>query len=253
MFVTALLPLLIVPVSAVVLEKLAATPIDWTYAGAPASDQQMTLTVALPYQNVDQAMSRLNDVSSPSGGCYGNYMDRDDVDAMVQPSAETSHTVMSWLQKNGVSKMMNNGHSVSFATSVQNANKMLGAKFGYYKNKGVTKLRTTEYSVPDDVAGAVDFVHPTTFFGKTVAHMPLTPSTTEKTVAKRQVATSCHTSITPACVKELYNVGDYKPEVSSGSRIGFGSCEGSPQSFPLPVLTLRSFEPVGTIRRLVAL
>jgi len=37
------------------------------------------------------------------------------------------------------------------------------------------------------------------------------------------VAASCATSITPICVRELYSVGNYVAEQSSGSYVGFGS------------------------------
>lgn len=45
----------------------------------------------------------------------------------------------------------------------------------------------------------------------------------DTTPTKRSIDAACSTSITPTCLKELYNVGSYTPSASSGSRVGFGS------------------------------
>jgi tripeptidyl-peptidase-1 len=43
------------------------------------------------------------------------------------------------------------------------------------------------------------------------------------TPTKPTIDAACSTSITPSCLKELYNVGSYTPNPNSGSRVGFGS------------------------------
>lgn len=53
--------------------------------------------------------------------------------------------------------------------------------------------------------------------------MPKFSKTKRDTPTKRQVDASCQTSITPTCIKELYNVGSYTPDAKSGSVVGFGS------------------------------
>jgi tripeptidyl-peptidase I len=53
--------------------------------------------------------------------------------------------------------------------------------------------------------------------------MPKYTNTKKDAPSKRQVDTSCQTSITPSCIKELYSVGGYTPDPKSGSVVGFGS------------------------------
>lgn len=75
-------------------------------------------------------------------------------------------------------------------------------------------------------------VSPTTFFGKTTAARAFVkneqPSITKKDAVhdaptKRSIDPSCQTSITPKCLKEMYNLVGYVADPKAGSRVGFGS------------------------------
>lgn len=120
------------------------------------------------------------------------------------------------------------GNSVHLTTTVGQAEKLLNTKFSYYQNDdGVTKLRTTAYSVGDNLSEHIDFISPTTFFGNTVAHAAI-PTTTEETrdITKRQssIDPKCSKGLTPDCVHQLYNIPtNYTPSGTSGAYIGFGS------------------------------
>jgi tripeptidyl-peptidase-1 len=99
-----------------------------------------------------------------------------------------------------------------------------------------------EYSIPSSLTDYIDIIDPTTFLGKTVAavssdpqylefwaipnstKVPVsTPTKKDKTPTKRSIDAACSTSITPTCLKELYNTVGYTPSASSGSKVGFGS------------------------------
>lgn len=196
-------------------------PEGWTMASVPADSQTMALQIALPMQNVDKITANLMAVSTPGDPCYGEHMDRDDVNAMIQPSQVSNDAVMSWLKSAGITKVASDGHYVTFQSTVAQANTLLSAKFANYASDGMMKLRTTEYSLPKEMFQHIDMITPTTFFGKTVASRP-TYTVIEKP-SKRQVDASCETSITPKCIKEFYNVGSYTPDPKSGSNIAFGS------------------------------
>lgn len=106
----------------------------------------------------------------------------------------------------------------------------MGAKFKYYTNGEVSKLRTLSYSIPGDLKSNIDLITPTTYFGKTTAQRSIhtykskrASSTTTSASSSVSVAASCQTSITPACLKEMYSVGNYTPSAKHGSRVGFGS------------------------------
>lgn len=213
--------------SAVLHEQLASVPAGWSVAAVPDENETISLTIGLAQQNIEQLESKLMAVSTPGNAAYGQHLDYDEVNALFAPTSAATSAVKSWLTSAGVtqSSVSEDGHWISFATTVGNANTMLSTTFKKYENSGVQKLRTTQYSVPDEVSAYVDLISPTTYFGKTTAFRPTMPATKTRAVEATNVKVdaSCSTSITPKCLKELYNVGNYTPEVKYGSRVGFGS------------------------------
>ena len=202
-------------------EQLSALPNGWTKVGAPADSSTITLQIGLQEQNLDKLESMIYAVSTPGGASYGKHMDRDDVSAMLQPSSDSNIAVLAWLKQAGVATVHSDGTWVTFATTVGTANKLLNTEFNYYESDGVTKLRTMGYSIPDSLASHIDLITPTTYFGKTTANAPtLVPK--KELLVGRQIAASCANLITPACIKQLYNI-NYTPDPNSGSKIAFGS------------------------------
>ncbi|KAI7972841.1 hypothetical protein EIK77_000728 [Talaromyces pinophilus] len=211
-------------------ESLAALPSGWSQVGTPAADTNIQLSVGLTLENIEQLESHLQSVSTPGSASYGQYLDSDDIAAQYGPSDASVEAVTNWLNEAGITEVYNNGQSIHFGTTVSKANSLLGADFNYYSDGGSTKLRTLAYSVPSDLKAAIDLVSPTTYFGKTTASRSIqtyknkrASTTTTSSSSSVSVAASCQTSITPACLKQIYNVGNYTPRVASGSRVGFGS------------------------------
>lgn len=271
----------------------------WTTTGQLPSQQELTLEIGLTLQNTDKMIEKLLDVSNPKSPNYGKWLDREAANGLVQPEKEANEAVMSWLAQEGITKMASDGTWVTFKTDLSTANRILAADFKQYRRHGVSKIRTTSYSVPQQVAKHVDLIHPTTFFGKTEAYRPVLDNSRRRqaqqapnarlaapqispepgtpsphvvevslgastvvqpapglpseiqtpvpdlgpdpvpTVATRpipagvepkstgmpyfQVNAQCNNGVTPLCLKQMYNIGNYTPSVSSGSRISFGS------------------------------
>jgi tripeptidyl-peptidase-1 len=226
------------PAFAAVQETLRALPVGWAEAAVPHPDTSLNLAIGLTQQNIDQLESKLLAVSTPGNPQYGQHLDADAVNALFAPSAETIAAVEAWLKAAWVSEITTDGHFINFATTVGTANSLLNTTFMTYQNSGVSKIRATQYSIPDALVQHIDLVTPVTYFGKTVAQVP-TFTRTKKQVednkrrrgdgtwpsenATATIDASCQVSITPKCLKELYNVGSYVPDVKSGSRVGFGS------------------------------
>lgn len=193
----------------------------------PPNNQLMTLTIALTLENIEQLEEKLKAVSTPGSPDYGKYLDRDDVEDLFHPPSGAHDAVISWLKGAGVEHISQQGANVNFATTVANANKLLDTRFAYYNVDGIQKLRTRQYSVPDEIADYIHLVHPTTYFGRTrsmripddvivqseIAISPFAANTTS----------NCSALVTPDCFREAYGVGDYKPDPKSGSRVAFGS------------------------------
>ena len=208
------------PAFGAVHEQLAAVPNEWTHVATPDDSSTIILQIGLQEQNLEQLEPLLYAISTPGSSRYGDYMDADDVRALLQPSSDSNIAVLAWLKDAGVTRVYSDGTWVNFATTVATANKLLNTQFNYYNREGITKLRTTQYSIPDNLRQHIDLVTPTTFFGKTKAQAPAMVG--GKVRAPRQVDASCATLITPQCLKQLYSV-NYTPDPKSGSRIAFGS------------------------------
>lgn len=216
----------------------------WSIARTPSSQESITLQIGLTLQNTDKMLTKLLDVSNRKSPNFGKWLDRDDVNAIVQPSPQANNAVINWLKSEGVSKVHGDGTVITFSTTVETANRILNANFLGYQRSGIAKIRTLQYSVPQDVAEHIDIVHPTTFFGKTQAFAPahakfghslktIEASNLEKRqqaqtidgprTKQQTVSAECAQAISPGCIKQLYNIKNYTALENSGSKIGFGS------------------------------
>ncbi|KAJ5594972.1 uncharacterized protein N7459_001180 [Penicillium hispanicum] len=223
-YTTGLLCALASPAIGVVWESLAGgAPTTWSLVNKPAANSTMALSISLNRQNLEQLESALTKVSTPGEADYGKWLEKEDIDSQFPVVDDTA--VVSWLKNAGISNYARDGALLNFTGSVSKINRMLNTSFAYYQSGDSVKLRTTQYSIPSDLTEDIDLISPTVFFGKTRSVAPA-PSKSRKLRARTTsagVSPSCSTYITPSCLKEMYNIGDYTPEPSAGSRVGFGS------------------------------
>lgn len=213
--------------AATLMSKASALPASVHALSIPADDHVMTLQVGLKLQNIDQLEEKLKAVSTPGSPDYGKYLDADEVNDLFNPSEDSRTAVKAWLKDAGVTEVADFGWYINFATTVSNANSMLSSSFQNFMVDGVEKLRTLEYSIPDDLVDHVELLSPTTFFGRTKANMPIDRSSIPTwRVGVRQTSNAsveCSKLTEPPCLEEMYNYGGYKESADSGSRVGFGS------------------------------
>ncbi|KAH8890297.1 subtilisin-like protein [Thozetella sp. PMI_491] len=210
-------------------EKLDAVPAGWTSEGVP-SNTVATFTIAL-YQNFDDLERLLFDVSNPCSPHYGQHWNKTQVDERFNPGKNVTDEVEKWLVENGIHNRKVDGAFIDFTASIQKANDLLGANYQYYTKEGNTKLRTLQYSIPNNLRDSILLITPGIFFGNTRRHGGASRLTSpierreEQTESppKPELDQSCQASITPACLKAMYNVGDYKADPKFGSRVAFGS------------------------------
>jgi len=223
-------------------EQIPAAPAGWKQTGTPADNSQIVLQIALTQQNIDQLESHLQAVSTPGTATYGQYLDLDQINSIFGASNASKTAVTNWLQSSGVTSYTVQGDSVWFQTSVSKANSLLGTTFNHFTDaKGNTKLRTTQYSVPQEVASAIDLISPTTYFGNTKAQAAIPSPAKLEQLKRATVPASCaqnytysygtYTQLTPDCLKTEYKINDYKPDPKAGSRLGFGSFLNESASF----------------------
>lgn len=210
------------PALCVVQEKLSAVPSGWTLIEDASESDTITLSIALARQNLDQLESKLTTLATPGNPEYGKWLDQSDIESLFPTASDDA--VLQWLKAAGITQVSRQGSLVNFATTVGTANKLFDTKFSYYRNGASQKLRTTQYSIPDHLTESIDLIAPTVFFGKE-QNSALSSHAVKLPSLPRRAATnsSCANLITPDCLVEMYNLGDYKPDASSGSRVGFGS------------------------------
>lgn len=238
-------PFALPAVKALVLhEQVSTIPAGWSLTSAPDNDTQIVLQVALAQQNIDQLESRLSSVSTPSSSSYGQYLDDGDINALFGPSDASKNAVKAWLSASGIETHTVQGDSVWLKATVAQANSLLGTTFNTYADaQGVPKIRTTQYSIPQSLKAHVDLVSPTTYFGTTQSMRNIKSTYSRKSLGERATTlpagcnstivyqNNSYSALTPDCLRYIYNVKDYKPDVKSGSKIAFSSFLNESASF----------------------
>jgi tripeptidyl-peptidase I len=208
---------------AAIVSRAAALPASVHMLAVPDPETTVRLQIGLRQQNIDQLEAKLKAVSEPSSPDYGKYMSVAEVNELFKPAEGAAAAVTEWLSKNGVQDVAVNGAYVNFATTIGKANELLAASFRQWDVSGVEKLRTLQYAIPDHMGQHIELVTPTTYFGKTRAQAPMFP---ESMLKGRQTAPgtpNCARLISPPCMEQMYNYGNYTADPASGSRVGFGS------------------------------
>ena len=208
---------------------------DWKDANL-AADEPIKLRVALQQQNVALFEQIVLDVSTPDHPRYGKHMQGHEIKALLKPTHIASNAVISWLQDYNITAIEDDGDWVNFRTNVATANRMLDTDFQWYIGdyKGQERLRTLQYSVPEEVAHHINLVQPTTRFGtlKPMGSRVLKKEYqgqatglshwNSEAARKSKVDVACNTSITPQCLLQLYNV-HYEAPTNTTNKIAFAS------------------------------
>jgi tripeptidyl-peptidase-1 len=154
------------------------------------------------------------EVSDPGHARYGQHLKRDELKDLIKPREESTAAVLSWLEESGV-------HA-----PVERAESMMDTSFKVYQNEvrpGVKRIRSLSYSVPRAVRDHIDLIQPTTRFGqiRTEGSNVLTQEDVPFSVASADaVDSSCDTTVTPACLRNLYNFADYNVSTKVAVKLG---------------------------------
>lgn len=216
------------------MDSLPAVPQGWTQLRQAALDEPIALRLALPQQHAAALEQAVIDMSTPGHANYGKHMSRLELRSYTAPTKEAVSSVVSWLTSSNIKPLVDNDW-VTFSTTVETANDLLNTTFAWYQYEkgGSPKLRTLDYSVPDELADKIDLIQPTTRFGQlgarksTIFDMHVLGPVDEEeakvnAVASTAAVANCNTAqITPACIKSLYNI-KYTPS-ASGNLVAFGS------------------------------
>lgn len=198
-------------------QQLPQVPAGWESKGAATQEHTVKAQIGLKQNNIKALQAKLMDISNPDSKNYGKWMSKEEIDALVAPSADNVKAVKSWLAGAGITEVSQpTSDYIEFVVPVSKLETLLNTKYEAYHHKatGQVAARTLKYSVPKSLHGMIDMITPTTAFYSSIApslvedHVPSNSSLAER-------ATCDGTTITPACINSLYNV-DY---TSKGTKI----------------------------------
>ncbi|PIL33245.1 hypothetical protein GSI_04695 [Ganoderma sinense ZZ0214-1] len=188
-------------------EAVRGAPSGFSLTGSADPNQTLKLRLALVQGNVTELERRLYDVSTPSSANYGKHLSKTEAHQLAAPAQESIDAVNSWLKENGITAQTTTttGGWLSFEVPVSKANELFDADFSIFKHDdtGVEAVRTLSYSIPAELQGHLDLVHPTVTFPNPNGHLPVFKTPVK---SKRQVDASCSSTIIPACLQSLYNI-----------------------------------------------
>ncbi|OAA74188.1 tripeptidyl peptidase [Cordyceps fumosorosea ARSEF 2679] len=241
-----------------VVKESQPTPDDWTRMRPADSDYQFQLHIGVKQGNLAGLEQRLLEVSDPSHPSYGRHLSAEQVNALVAPTDEAIAKLHAWLASHGIVRdQLRHSPAGDWIrvpnVTVARAEALLQTSYHVYRRRdgsGTDVVRAEHWSLPPDLHGLVDTIHPTsTFFlttrrnateptnpfkrpgslndyaedvpdglailnGIDVAHPPsdLTPER------------ACNvTAVTPLCLRALYGTLNYTaaaatPQVPGGRR-----------------------------------
>ncbi|CAK5281037.1 unnamed protein product [Mycena citricolor] len=197
-------------------ESRTTTPVGFVSHGpAPATDQ-LELRFALAQNNPAGLQNKLMEVSTPGNDNYRQWLSMEDVKSYMAPSADTVAAFNTFAAAQGlqITGSSPNGDWVTATLPVSQANELFDANFEVFSHPELadTITRTMSVSLPHEIVGVVDVIHPSTAF---VEPQPrLAPSVIQLDLpvqAKRAIPASCNTRVasgvmTPACLQALYGI-----------------------------------------------
>ncbi|KAJ6482730.1 subtilisin-like protein [Mycena sanguinolenta] len=205
---------IIASVGALVHER-ATVPRGFVSQGVALPDKMLTLRIALTSNDILGLEAKATSLSSPGSPEFRQWLSQDEVKAYVQPSEETMSAFNAFASTNGLQPTVisPNGDWVLITLPVSQANELFGAQFQEFTHPSLdnTITRTVSVSLPAELIGHVDVVHPTTDFSLPAANSRMRLASPRRKRSIKPQDASCDTSdgngvITPACLQALYGV-----------------------------------------------
>jgi tripeptidyl-peptidase I len=152
----------------IVHERREAVPSGFVKLGSAPESQVINLRLSLVQGDMAGLEDRLMAVSTPSSAEYGQFLSKEQVEAFVAPKQDTIDAINKFLSENDLKATTASpaGDVLSISVPVSKANELFGAQFDTFKHTETNKetVRTLEYSIPAELKGHLDFVHPTTTY-----------------------------------------------------------------------------------------
>jgi tripeptidyl-peptidase-1 len=219
----------------VVFEKVPQLPRGWTQQEAVPPQTLLKFRIALKLDQVEAFEQHVIDISTPGHVLYGQHMSYEELKRSLRPDSAASASVLGWLEAEGVSRIEDDGDWINFIVPAKDAERIMDTKFYYFHSSmnNERHIRTLQYSVPQTVRPFIQMIQPTIRFGQlkaqgTSVFKVVDANESEDYATEYQLyhngglnATFCNTTITPDCLRALYNIGDHKAfDGDNGNKLG---------------------------------
>ncbi|KAF8138893.1 peptidase S8/S53 domain-containing protein [Boletus edulis] len=223
-------------------ESIQGPPHGWLRSDPAPPDRLLELKIALTQPHFPILEKHLWAVSNPKHERYGAYMSKEETEALMAPHPGTLEVVDEWLSSYGIEDEYLYRSSaqdwVTIRVPVALAEKMLDTKYYIYthSDSGESIVRTTSYSLPENLHEHVELIQPTTMFTRlrqfrstlhwstSLSSRSTSPSTGMITgPAGNPVDASCNTTITIDCLRQIYNAVGYNTSATNGNQIAIAS------------------------------
>ncbi|KAH8111000.1 subtilisin-like protein [Phellopilus nigrolimitatus] len=220
----------------------AGAPRGWEVHSAAPPDHMLDMRIGLKQDRFEELVDHLYQISDPAHERYGAHLSKEEVDALVAPHPESVELVEAWLEDHGIEpasvQRSPAGDWLSLRVPVAQAERMLDTKYHVFHNQASATylVRAISYALPRALHPHVDVVTPATHFGgmrrmKTTSFLQpqVKAISDDEAAAQRQslavghfatVPSSCSSTITPACLRALYNTSTYTPQATDTNKIG---------------------------------
>ena len=208
----------------VVLEAGKSTlPSGWKVISRSPRDTLIELTLAVKQTNVDRLEQALMVVSQPLSPRYGQYLSNKAVHDMVMPLPEHSRAILAHFR--AAVNATPNGDLMVVMMTVADAETILGGAryelLEHTNGRRIHRCTRSGYSLPSDIAAAIDFISPT-------VHLPPMRSADDGVISNsaRANGQSGPTPITPEILHTLYSVPDNVTSHASSNKMAVTAFDG---------------------------
>ncbi|KAJ7938175.1 family S53 protease-like protein [Mycena leptocephala] len=228
----------------VIHESRLAAPNGFISQGAAPADDMLTLRFALASNNIAGLKAKLMSLSTPGSPEFRQWLSKDEVKAFVQPSPETVTTFDAFASANGLKPTVisPNGDWMSLTLPVSQANKLFAANFEVFTHPSMAEsiTRTLSVSLPSELVGHIDVVHPSTeFVPPNPRLVPVTNFSLEKRIPSSPATQPNNTLLVTGYVGEFAQSADLsafltllRPDIPSNTTFNLLTADGgtNPQS-----------------------
>ncbi|KAF4612802.1 hypothetical protein D9613_011842 [Agrocybe pediades] len=230
-------------------EKRSHVPSGWTLVKRHDPSETIPLRFGLKQTNITKLEELLFDVSHPDSPNYGKHWTPEQVARAFAPSKESVEVVRTWLAERGINKervkISRSRGWLQVNATVEEAETILKTQYHVYEHaSGTRHIACKAYHLPEHVSPHVEIITPSIHFdavlkkrGKNATlpskrvGMPGTafaPKTTGYIRNIHQELGDCHETITPLCLRALYDL-TYEP--LSPHKNSFAIVEYTPQAY----------------------